>query len=54
MLTSVDDITPFAVHYEKMRIHLREKGDQQCEDTLVSAKIRTFAHNSDSITIFAF
>ena len=24
MLTSVDDITPFAVHYEKMRIHLRE------------------------------
>ena len=30
------------------------KGDQQREDTFISAKKRTFAHKSDSITIFAF
>ena len=29
-------------------------GDQQCEDTFISAKKRTFAPKSDSITIFAF
>ena len=33
----------FAVYYEKM-----------CEDTFISAKIQTFVHKSDSITIFAF
>ena len=30
------------------------KGDQQREDTFISAKKRTFARKSDSITIFAF
>ena len=29
-------------------------GDQYCEDTFISAKIRTFGRNSDSITISAF
>ena len=29
-------------------------GDQQGEDTFIRAKKRTFAHKSDSITIFAF
>ena len=30
------------------------KGDQQREDTFISVKKRTFAHKTDSITIFAF
>ena len=51
--------TPFAAHYEKIRIHLCETNsdqqrDQQREDTFISAKKRTFAPKSDSITIFAF
>ena len=46
--------TRFAVHYKKIRIHLCETGDQQCGDTFISAKKRTFAPKSDSITIFAF
>ena len=44
------ETTPFAVHYEKMRIHLREKANN-CES---NCKRRLFARESDSITIFAF
>ena len=51
---TVKRTTPFVVHYEKIRIHLCEKGDQQPQDTFISAKKRTFAHKSDSITIFTF
>ena len=48
--------TPFAIHYEKIGIHLCETryGDQQREDIFISSKKRTFAPKSDSITIFAF
>ena len=44
------ETTPFAVHYEKMCIHLREKANN-CES---NCKRRLFARESDSITIFAF
>ena len=44
------ETTPFAVHYEKMRIHLREKANN-CES---NCKRRSFVRESDSITIFAF
>ena len=46
--------TPFAVHYEKNTHSFAWNGDQQREDTFNSAKKRTFAHKSDSTTIFAF
>ena len=47
-------ITPFAVHYEKIPIHLCETEKRQREDTFIGAKKRTFGPKSDSITIFAF
>ena len=54
-LESVKTLTPFAVHYEKRRNHLRETATNSAKPcTFISAKIRTFAHKPDSITIFAF
>ena len=47
------NLTPFTVHYEKIHIHLRELTTNS-EDAFISAKKRTFVHNSDSITIFEF
>ena len=51
-----DDLssTPFAVHYEKIRIRLRETATSSVKIHSWTAKKRTFAHKSDSITIFAF
>ena len=45
--------TPFAVHYEKIRNHLRETAINYAKRHSL-AKIRTFAQKSDSIAIFAF
>ena len=54
-LESVKTLTPFAVHYEKRSNHLRETATNSAKPcTFISAKIRTFAHKPDSITIFAF
>ena len=45
--------TLFAVHYEKIRIHLREKATNSAKIHSLARK-RTLAHKSDPITIFAF
>ena len=47
-------ITPFAVHIKRKLHSFAGNGNQQREDTFISAKKRTFAHKSDSITISAF
>ena len=44
----------FAVHYEKIRNHLRETATSSAKIHSLAQKIRTSADKSDSITIFFF
>ena len=46
-------ITPFAVHYEKICIHLHETATNSAEIHSLERKKGTFAHKSDLIMIFA-
>ena len=46
-------ITPFADHYEKICIHLRETATNSAEIHSLERKKGTFAHKSDLIMIFA-
>ena len=46
-------ITPFAVHYEKICIHLRETATNSAEIHSLERKKGIFAYKSDSIVIFA-
>ena len=49
------NITPFGVHYKKICNHLCETATNSAKIlSFISAKIGTFVHKSDSITIFAF
>ena len=52
VLSEYSYFTPFAVHYDKIRNHLLEKATNSAK-TFISAKIRTFEHKLDLITIFA-
>ena len=47
------NITPFGVHYKKICNHLCETATNSAKIHSL-AKIGTFVHKSDSITIFAF
>ena len=46
-------ITPFAVHYERICIHLRETATNSAEIHSLEQKKGTFVHKSYSIMIFA-
>ena len=46
-------ITPFAVHYKKICIHLRETVTKSAEIHSLERKKGTLAHKSDLIKIFA-
>ena len=48
------EFTPFTIHDEKIRNHLRETATKSAKIHSYGAKVGTFAHKSDSITIFAF